>query len=407
MTDLSDTRLDLPERMRDPHLLSLLQTLAETGITGRFVGGCVRDALIHRPVNDIDIAVNRPPDAVSRVLTDAGLRAIPTGIEHGTLTVLLESGPVEVTSLRRDVETDGRRAVVAFTEDWEEDAQRRDFTMNALYADAGGQVFDYHDGLADLAVRHIRFIGDAETRIREDVLRILRFFRFHAQLGILDLDVAGLAACAGCKDLLPTLSAERVALELHKILQSPDPAPVLDVMQAGGFLTHWLPELGDPEPLERLGTSDGLLRLALLIQPDSGADSRADSGAEIADRLRFSNRDRARLSAALQPVDAPASDAAARAMIYRGGEEAARDQAHLGLAQGVPDWARLLGLIGRWEAPRFPLGGADAQAAGFTPGPALGEALKTVEAAWVASDFTLAPDALRAMLRELREEDTA
>lgn len=383
----------LPPQMRDPDLLNLLQSLARDGATGRFVGGCVRDALINRPITDVDIAVNRTPDAVRTILANAGIRTIPTGIDHGTLSVPLDQGNVEITSLRRDVETDGRRAVVAFTDQWEEDAARRDFTINALYCDADGRLYDYHNGLEDLNARHIRFIGDPEQRIQEDVLRILRFFRFHAQLGVLTPDPMGLAACSNSRDLLPALSAERVAVELKKILESPDPAPMLIALQTGGFLTHWLPELQAPEDLEYLESSDGLMRLALLILPED-----VDP---ICDRLKLSVQNRRRLHAALRVADAPESDAAARAMLYRDGTIAARDRAHLGLARGQLNWSRTLSLVDAWDAPLFPIKGADARAAGFHPGPELGAALKSLEEAWIASDFTLAASDLRSMLQAL------
>ena len=393
MTASSDTRLEPPDWMRDPEILGLLDTLAEAGVTGRFVGGCVRDPLINRPVNDVDIAVDRDPQTVAKILKDAEIRSIPTGIEHGTQTVPLGIGPVELTSLRRDVETDGRRAVVSFTDDWAEDAARRDFTINALYCDADGQIFDYTDGLKDLAARRIRFIGDAETRIREDVLRILRFFRFHAQLLISQLDADGLEACTRCRDLLPSLSAERVAIELKKILGSPDPAFILEQMQTGRFLEDWLPEITEVDDIDRLGSSEWLLRLALLIK-SGDVDP-------ICDRLRFSNQERKRLHAAKKDTPSPKTDAAVRACFYRDGHEASRDQAHLGLAKGDVNWARLLGMIGTWKAPTFPLTGEDAKTAGLSPGPAMGEALKSVETAWIDSDFALAPSDLRVMLRRL------
>lgn len=390
----SNRRLNPPSWMRSSDVLELLDTLSKAGATGRFVGGCVRDSLLNRPVNDIDIAVDQEPIAVQQALKKAGYRTVPTGLRHGTLTVLLETGPVEVTSLRRDVETDGRRAVVSFTEDWEEDALRRDFTINALYCDADGRLYDFHNGLEDLKTRKICFIGDAETRIKEDVLRIFRFFRFHAQLEKHPLDPIGLAACERLIDLLPTLSAERVATELLKILSSPSPAEILETVSRIGGLSHWLPEATEFEIFDRLGSSDALLRLASLLQHSEVP--------LVCNRLRISNQQKSRLIAATRLSEPPASDKDVRALLYREGKEAIRDRAHIGIARGNPQWAKVFAIADCWDLPVFPLSGTDALAIGIAHGPDVGEALKTVQDAWIDSDFNLALPALKAMLLEIK-----
>jgi poly(A) polymerase len=221
----------------------------------RFVGGCVRNALLRKPVADIDIATALTPDAVIKALTDARLKAIPTGVEHGTVTAVSEGRPYEITTLRRDVETDGRRAVVAFTTDWNEDAQRRDFRLNSLYAAADGALFDpTGEGLADLKAGRIVFVGDAATRIREDALRILRFFRFQAWYGKGDPDPVGLAACAELRGLIANLSAERVSAELLKLLAAEDPREAVRLMAQTGVLSAALPEAVGLERFEALVT---------------------------------------------------------------------------------------------------------------------------------------------------------
>src|SRR5215470_14951797 len=280
-------RLPAQPWMLETATRDVLAALTADGDPARFVGGCVRDALLGRPVADIDIATPAPPDRVLALLARAGIRALPTGIAHGTVTALADRRHFEITTLRHDVSTDGRRAVVAFTADWAADAARRDFTINALFCDAEGRVYDHVGGLADLAARRVRFVGDARTRIREDVLRLLRFFRFYAQLGVPPPDEAALAAAGELAPLLPLLSGERVRAELLRLLASPDPAAVLRLMQAHGVLAHLLPPGLDLDRLAGLvaveqrvaGAADPLRRLAALLHDAAAA-------AALGDRLR-------------------------------------------------------------------------------------------------------------------------
>ncbi|KZC98301.1 CCA tRNA nucleotidyltransferase, partial [Oceanibaculum pacificum] len=411
-------RLDAPfPWMLDAATVAILDAVQAEGATIRFVGGCVRDSLLGKPVGDIDAATDAAPDRIVAALEKAGIRAIPTGIEHGTVTALKAGRHIEITTLRRDVETDGRRATVAFTDDWAEDAKRRDFTMNALFLDMDGALYDPVGGLPDLEARRVRFIGDAEQRIREDVLRILRFFRFHVQHGRGMPDADGLAACARLASLLPGLAGERVCAEIMNLLAAEDPAPTLHLMREQGVLTPILPEArnlprlaalvrltghreeADPDPLRRL--------VALL--PD------APAGAAVAWRLRLSNAARDRLAAMLAPavIIDPAADAPARRRaLYAVGKEIFRDLVLLDWAQrladqgnSLPDWVSAgyrvhLAAADHWRRPSLPVTGADLLALGVAPGPAMGRLLKRLEAWWVAADF--APDRA-ACLAQARE----
>ena len=241
-----------PAWIDEPPVQALLAALARGGIAARFVGGCVRDTVLRRPVKEIDIAVDKPPETVMRALEAADLRVVPTGLKHGTVTAIVKGRPFELTTLRRDVETDGRRAVVAFTDDWLEDAKRRDFTFNAMYADPDGTIWDPFDGRADLLAGRVRFIGDPDQRIAEDHLRILRFFRFHAWFGKPPLDGAGFDACRRNAGSLSSLSAERIAKELLRLLAAPAPADALEAMAEAGALDHWLPEYAGTARLKAL-----------------------------------------------------------------------------------------------------------------------------------------------------------
>ncbi len=386
--------MTLPRRLEAswlaaPETMAVIEALGREN--ARFVGGAVRDSLLARPVKDIDIATPLPPGEVMRRVAAAGLKAIPTGIDHGTVTVVSDHRPFEVTTLRRDVETFGRRARVAFTDDWQADAARRDFTMNALYADLRGRLHDYFGGLDDLEAGRVRFIGDPEERIIEDALRILRFFRFHAHYGRDPLDPAGLAACTAARDRLDLLSIERVRDEILKLLAAPDPVPALEAMKGTGILALVLPEAGGFEALRRLITveralddADPLRRLAVLVGLDPVRLDR------LARRLRLSNRQRARLVAMAGEVPAPESRAL-RASAYRFGSGTTRDR--ILLAADPVDLAAVraaLAELERFSPPRFPLTGRDLVAAGHRPGPALGAALKSLEERWIASDFRLA-----------------
>lgn len=374
--------------------------------SARFVGGCVRNALLGEPVSDIDIATQLTPDEVARVMLAAGIAVHPTGIEHGTLTVVADHKPYEVTTLRRDVETDGRRAVVAFTQNWAEDAQRRDFRINALYAGRDGQLFDpTGGGLDDLTHRRIVFVGDPETRLREDYLRILRFFRFHAWYGVGDSDAAGLAACAKLRAGLDGISAERIWMETKKLLGAPAPMRALAAMESSGVLAQLFPEARGLALLDKLVAleaaqkipPDPMLRFLALFWKDAPAVH------AVANRLKLSNDERHRLnwSAADEtPLSATASAAELRAALYRVGSQVVRDRALLGWAgDGQDGWDAAVRLADNWSRPVLPVSGGDLVAAGLPPGPAMGQALRKAEDAWIASDFTLDRDALLALVR--------
>lgn len=356
----------------------------------RFVGGCVRNALIGQPVADIDIATTLRPDETARAIRAAGLKAVPTGMAHGTVTAVAERKPFEITTLRRDVSTDGRRATVAFTDDWAEDAARRDFRLNALYADAEGQVFDpTGEGVADARAGRIVFVGDPETRIREDFLRILRFFRFHAWYGRGEPDAAALAACRALAPGMTRLSAERVSSELMKLLSAPDPRAAMAAMAEVGVLAQILPE-GRLTPLFDAAVgqgSDPVVRLMMLLPPDEAVVT----GAAI--RLRLPNATRDRLAFAALAVPAVSllmSDREARAVLYRHGAPAFCDAVRRRWAE-TPDRSgdarRLLALAEAWTPPRLPVGGRDLARLGVEPGPDTGRLLKAFEAGWIADDF--------------------
>jgi len=355
----------------------------------RFVGGCVRNSLMGRPVDDVDIATRLEPKSVMTALQAAGLKAVPTGLDHGTVTAVADSQPFEITTLRRDVTTDGRRATVAFTTDWAEDAGRRDFHINALYADGEGRVFDpTGQGLADIAARRVAFVGDAGRRIREDRLRILRFFRFQAWYGAGDPDAVGLAACVEEAGGLGELSAERVSKELLKLLAAPDPVPTVAVMAHTGILAHLLPEAGTLEAFRAMAavTDDPLLRLSSLLPGSAEALDTAARG------LRLSRREMARLQALTGPVlDLDAlDDREVRALVYQEGRQTVTDRLVRALSQKPARRDRydaLVDLVGAWPVPRLPVGGREVAALGVAPGPETGALLKAFEAAWVAEDF--------------------
>lgn len=351
----------------------------------RFVGGAVRDGLLGMPVNDIDIATTLDPHDVVDRLKRAGIKAVPTGIDHGTITAVLPDGPVEITTLRRDVSTDGRRATIAYTDDWCEDAARRDFTINALYADPlTGAVSDYFGGITDLDARRLRFIGDASARIAEDHLRILRYFRFLARYGDNELDSSAYEACVAAANSLMALSRERIADELLKLLGVAAPVHALHLMVEGGILRPVLPEVDEAgvKRIERLiareaeagiGTS-ALRRLAALLPPDAAL---ADS---VGARLKLSNRARKRLVAALEPA---VESEGPRALAHRVGVEGAIDRLLLDPNQPLA----LLEALRDWTPPVLPIGGGALIARGLTPGPDVAKALRAVQDQWVAEDF--------------------
>jgi poly(A) polymerase len=380
--------------MRSPEVSSVIAAL---GGEARFVGGAVRNALLGRDVADVDIATPLVPDEVVRRLAAAGIKAVPTGVDHGTVTAIAGGKPFEVTTLRRDVATDGRRAVVAFTSDWREDSARRDFTLNALYAAADGEVFDYHNGLDDLKAGRIRFIGDAGERIREDYLRILRLFRFHAWYGRGDLDADALRASAAAKDGLKQLSGERIAKEMLKLLEAENPVPMLRVMAASGILGEVLPGTLNFVRLERLAAidsdsffaPDSLLRLAALLPADVGAAT------AVAERWRLSNAQADRLrdiAGAKEKIVSYLSIKEVRKLLYRLGSQAFKDRVALKWAEDpkqatTMQWRALLALGDAWVRPDFPVNGRQVMLAGVPHGPMVGEILEELEEWWVDADF--------------------
>jgi poly(A) polymerase len=375
--------------MADTATRAVLRALAREGGAARFVGGCVRDALLGRDVKEIDIATPLVPEKVMRRLEAARIKAVPTGLAHGTVTAVVPPRHFEITTLRRDVETFGRHARVAFTDDWAADAARRDFTMNALFLDAEGNVFDPVGGLGDLRAGRVRFVGDASTRIREDVLRLLRFYRFHAHYGRGAADAEARAACRALAPLLPTLSGERVAAEMLKLLAAPDPLPTLRMMAEDGVLAALLPEarrldrLAALVPLEP--APDALRRLGALLESDVGA-------AAVAERLRLSNEQRERLAAMAAPslaVDLAGDERAQRRALHRLGADLYRDLVLLRAGQqgDATQVRRLLALAAGWRPREFPLKGRDVTALGVAEGPEVGRLLAAVEAWWEEGDF--------------------
>ena len=382
-------------------------------VDARFVGGAVRNAILGVAVADIDIAVPMPPAETVTRLSAAGIRTIPTGIDHGTVTAVVGRHAFEVTSLRRDVETDGRHAVIAYTDDWAEDAARRDFTINALYATAEGEIFDYAAGVEDLIAGRVRFMGDPATRIAEDYLRILRLFRFHAWYGKGEIDEPALRASAAARDKLATLSAERIAKEMLRLLAALRPGPVLRVMAATGILSLVLPGELDMARLERLCEQDGenqyepdaVLRLSALL--NSG------DGTAVAEHWKLSNAVRDRLVAALADGERIASHLKApdvRRLLYANGPDVFRDRVRLAWAvapksQPALAWRMLLAMADSWDRPHFPLSGRDVMAAGVPEGVAVGKVLAQLEAEWAGNDFTLGADELRARLAVLTKAE--
>jgi len=368
-------RLEAPWMHRED-LAALVVALGPGEV--RFVGGAVRDALLELPVKDIDMATRHVPEAVIARLDAAGIRHVPTGIEHGTVTALLAGGPVEITTLRRDVTTDGRRATVAFSDDWREDAARRDFTINALYAEPGsGVIHDYFDGLADLASRHVRFIGDARQRIREDHLRILRYFRFQARFGSQPADNEAEGSCAELAPMLKGLSRERVGMEMMNLLGLPDPAPTVQRMAELEVLAVILPE-AEPERLAALVRAeqaqgvapDPIRRLAALLPP------LVPLAEQVAARFRLSAAQKKRLAVAAAREAEPGDT---RALAYRLGREGALDRLLIAGAD--------TGALDGWDIPKFPLKGGEIVARGVGAGPEVARVLRTVETAWVAEGF--------------------
>ena len=365
--------------------------VAALGGEARIVGGAVRDSLLGLEVSDVDLATPLLPEDVTKRLEHAGIKAVPTGIEHGTITAVAEGQTVEITTLRRDVSTDGRRATVAFSTNWKEDAARRDFTINALYADPeSGEIFDYFGGLADLEARKVRFIGDASARIAEDHLRILRFFRFHARFGWGEADPAALSACATSAKSLMALSRERIADELMKLLALPDPSGSVALMLHHGIFAVFMPEVTSHFALGRLLEREK----AISAQPVSGRRLNSLLPTDpatvdlVAARLKLSNKARTDLAARLSELRPLAAQA--RALAYRFGSDIARD---LFLLHGDADWKESIEQLDGWPIPTFPIKGGDLVARGLTAGPAVAKTLQAIEQQWIDEGF---PDVIRA-----------
>jgi poly(A) polymerase len=379
-------KLDAKKWLKHRGVPRLLDALAaEEGLT-RYIGGAVRDDLLELPFSDIDLATRLQPEDVIARLERARIKAVPTGIDHGTVTAVSDGHPFEVTTLRRDVTTDGRRATVAFTGDWKEDAARRDFTINAISADpVTGELFDYFGGLDDLANRHIRFIGDPLQRIAEDHLRILRFFRFHARFGAGEPDSAALEACTKRANDLMALSRERIADELLKLLALADPSRTVATMLKHAILKPVLPEIA-PDRLHNLQAvihaeqeaaiaPEGLRRLAALLPRDPAV---AD---DVGARLRLSNKARKRLACAA----AAEHSSSAQALAYRVGNECAVDR--LLLDERAAEAAAIAG----WKRPRLPIGGGVLISRGLPEGPVVARTLKAIEDQWVEAGFPAGP----------------
>jgi len=394
MTDLPET-LGPHTWITDARTKSVMESLGQGA--ARFVGGCVRNTILGVPVDDVDIATVLKPEEVIAHLDRAGIKAVPTGIEHGTVTAVVDGKPYEITTLRKDVKTDGRHAEVTFSADWNEDASRRDFTMNALYADRDGTLHDPMGGYDDALSGTVRFIGEPQARIKEDYLRILRFFRFNAWYGKGEYDKDGLAACAANKDGLKRLSGERVQKETLKLLAARDPMPAIRAMAAAGILVEVLPEAANFERFAALSeieshqlfTSDPVLRLGALL---TGQEIEINT---LADRLKLSNevRDRLiRMHTDQTKLVSYLSIREVRKALYWMGADTFKDCVMLHWAvdpklNNAVQWRALLAIADSWERPKFPLTGEEVMAAGVPEGPMVGRVKREVEEWWVDVDF--------------------
>ena len=389
---------ELPDTgwLKDGALARLLSLLDRDGEEARVVGGAVRNALIRLPFDEVDIATTAVPDEVTRRAAVAGLKAIPTGAEHGTVTVVIDGKPFEVTTLRVDIETYGRKAKVSFGRDWAKDAARRDFTINALSVSADGKIHDYVGGLADIAAHKVRFIGEPAQRIAEDYLRILRFFRFHAWYAHGPPDAAGLHACVVARAGLETLSRERVRVELMKLLVAPRATPTLAVMAETGILGTVLggvPLLASFENMAKVEAAIGAPADAVQRLGALGVATTEDAE-RLSERLRLSNAEFERLMALEYwwRVKPAAGEHAARVLLYQLGTKSFVDRALVAWSRsdaGAADaaWRQLATLAQRWIAPIFPLKAQDFLSRGVPKGPPMGAALRAAEQAWVDADF--------------------
>lgn len=414
--------------MTMPQTRKLMAALRAGGIEARFIGGCVRDSILKRPVKDIDIATPSEPQAVIKALAQAEIKAIPTGLAHGTITAVIDKHHFEITTLRIDVKTDGRRATVKFTDDWTKDASRRDFTINTMSANENGDIFDPYDGLEDLAKGTVRFVGIAENRINEDVLRMLRFFRFYAEYGRPPIDAEAIIACRKLGHRLVELSGERIRGEIFRILMAPNPADTISLMRSEKMLEHILPEAGDVGRLRALAwlvergivlggiKTDPVRRLGALIKPGITKDEIKN----ICSRLRFSTRESNHLlgmaltdnsnGVAIIDIDGTSSQQDIRRACYLLGKDLTLDRTLLKWAGSISinphqkpgeteKWINILSTITSWQSVRFPLTGRHGLEIGANPGPALGHALKKVEQWWAEGDFKAGFDACLERLR--------
>jgi poly(A) polymerase len=392
----------------------VLTALRAGGRPARFVGGCVRDGLLGRPDDGgaLDLATPERPERVIRMLEAAGLRAIPTGLAHGTVTAIAGGRHFEITTLRRDVATDGRHAEVAFTEDFRADAARRDLTINAMSCDAAGRLYDYFSGRSDLAAGRVRFVGEAAQRIREDYLRILRFFRFFAHYGRAPADAVALAACGAAAPALARLSGERIQAEMLKLLQAPDPLPALRLMAGTGVLGQVVPGEVALARLARLSdvapASEPLVRLAALLRPPPAAP---EAAARVAERWRLSNHDAERLLAMTAgDLPDPGATLAARGRdLHRLGRDRYRDLVRIAAADAAgaagdragSELSEALAAADAWEPKTLPVDGHDVMALGVPAGPEVGRILRALEAWWALCDFAPNRAACLAEVRRL------
>jgi poly(A) polymerase len=395
----------------------IIETINNAGGEARLVGGCVRNKLMNLPISDIDIATTLPPVRVGEVLESHGFKIIPTGIEHGTVTAVKNRHSFEITTLRRDVSTDGRRAIVAFTDNWQEDAARRDFTINALYEDVNGKIYDYFNGLDDIRDKIVRFIGNPEERIKEDFLRIMRFFRFYSNYGGDKIDASGLKACKELKEGLRKISAERIRDELFKILSSNRAIHTLCIMQNAGILDVVFPEARNlsamPEFADiKSGFRDKSIHDAarlLCILSDSAigdAHGNARGNAKVAGHLKLSSRQASFITTTLKKYQQYSPDinesmsfegAALNKLIYRIGGDSFYAICLMQYMHGIITQAKLdavQAFLGDYTTPIFPIGGDDLKAKGFQNGPTIGATLKSLEKKWIESGFQLSKESL-------------
>jgi poly(A) polymerase len=401
------TRQIIYDWMLASDIRRIIDVFARAGAEIRFIGGCVRDSLLDREVRDVDIATDALPDSIVEILRDAGIKSIPTGIEHGTVTAIVEGRAFEITTYRRDIKTDGRHAVVEFGTDWREDAERRDFTINAMSITPDGNLHDPFDGVGDLAEGRVRFVGDAQRRVREDILRILRWFRFHAHYGKSPPDADALGACRGFAFRIPDLSGERIRHELLRLLAADNPMPsiklmvetdVIDAVLGRGWQTERLAGLCAIERQINIPT-DSLLRLAALIVSPGMV-------VPLARRLRLSSTEQKRLLAVLstEPSLGLGTLEVDRARIfYRLGSRIAEDRILLAWAANptATAWREWLEALRFFDAPEFPLSGRDVMAEGLAAGPAVGDVLRQVEDWWIAAGFSPSRAQCLAQLKEM------